>query len=374
MTTFGQGVKTFEDYDAFYDDIVARGASDGLPIAPPTKPLVKASLEAAGLEPTDVLGEIPTREAVLDAERVAINAVMAGCRPDYFPLVAAAARAWSHPLSNGHGTTATLAGSSHPVIVNGPIARRLGFNASAGCMGPGNRANATVGRALRLMMRNMVWAIPGFSDRAAFSQPARYSSCMAEDEEATSWNPLHVERGWAPDEDVVTVLSNTDYFTFSSDVEDPEGLLHALASLARARPIHVDDFVGQWRSVVILVGPRHRQVLERFGWSKADIRTYLHPLLTAPHTFGPDKFVMWGSQPTGSVGEYAFYLPRAENIHLVAAGGPDSRTHVLYPHQSCAISAAVTTNGSAGRMVPAADVVDGRHPDEVQEPAAAAGP
>jgi hypothetical protein len=217
-------------------------------------------------------------------------------------------------------------------------------------------------------MRNLAWAIPGFSDRAAYSQPGRYSFCFAEDEGATSWNPLHVERGWAAEDDVVTVASNTDYFTFADDALEPEPLLDGLARLARARPIHIDRFVGEWRSVVIVVGPAHRQVLESHGWSKADIRSYLHPRLTAPHTFEPERRAVWGSEPTGSVGEYAFFLPRAENIHLVAAGGPASPTLVVYPHQSSAVSAAITTNGVAGLMVPAADVVDGRHPDESAGP------
>jgi hypothetical protein len=362
--TFSQRALRFDDYDAFLDDATARGASDGLPLVPPTKARVRAALDAAGLEPADVLGEIPTREVVLDAERVAINAVMAGCRPQYLPVVAAAVRAWSHALANGHGTTATLAGSAHPAIVNGPMARRLGFTGGAGCLGPGNRANATVGRALRLVMRNLAWAIPGFSDRAAYSQPGRYSFCLAEDEGATNWNPLHVERGWSAEDDVVTVVSNTDYFTFADDAPEPEPLLDRLARLARARPIHVDRFVGEWRSVVILVGPAHRRVLESHGWSKADVRSYLHPRLTAPHTFEPERPAVWGSEPTGSVGEYAFFLPRAENILLVAAGGPASPTLVVYPHQSSAVSAAITADGVAGLMVPAADVVDGRHPDE----------
>jgi hypothetical protein len=366
--TFKQRALSFDDYDQFLDDIVARGGSDGLPVVPPTRARVHAALAAAGLEPDDVLGEIPTREVVLDAERVAINAVMAGCLPEHLPVVAAAARAWSHPLANGHGTTATLAGSSHPVIVNGPIARRLGFNSAAGCLGPGTRANATVGRALRLIMRNMAWAISGFSDRAAYSQPGRYSFCFAEDERATTWSPLHVERGWAADDDVVTVSSNTDTFTFGEDHDEPERLLDGLVSLARARPIHVDHFVGEWRSVVVVLGPRHRAVLEGHGWSKADVRSYLHPRLTAPHTFGPDRYAVWGSDQTGSAGEYAFYLPRAENILLIAAGGPSSPTLVLYPHQSCSVSAEITTNGRPGRMVPAADVVDGRHPDEADAP------
>jgi hypothetical protein len=188
------------------------------------------------------------------------------------------------------------------------------------------------------------------------------------------WNPLHVERGWAAHEDVVTVQSNTDYLTFSSDLEDPERLLDALASLARARPIHVDEFVGQLRSVVILIGPRHRSILEMSGWTKAGIRNYLHPLLIAPQTFGPTDRVGWGTHPTGNVGEYALYLPREENIHLVAAGGPNSPTLVLYPHQSCSVSAAVTTNGMAGRTVPAAGVVNGRNEGEAQISAGGAAP
>lgn len=365
-STFAQSEVDFDDYDEYFDDLLARGGSDGLPVVPPTPARVEAALAAAGLAPGDVLGEIPTREVVLDAERVAINAVMAGCVPAHMPVVAAAARAWCHALANGHGTTATLAGSAHPIIVNGPLARELGFNGGAGCLGPGTRANAAVGRALRLMMRNMAYAIAGFSDRAAYSQPGRYSFCLAEDEGGTTWNPLHVERGFDVDSSVVTVASVTDYFTFRSDERVVVLLLDGLASLARSRPIHVDRFVGEWRSVVLLIGPAHRRVLEGAGWSKADVRAYLHPRLVAKPTFEKDGFhPAWGTHPTGSVGEYDFFLPRAENIHLVAAGGdaaPESL--VLYPHQSSAISAEITADGTAGRMMPPADVVDGRHPEE----------
>jgi hypothetical protein len=355
------------DYDSFYNDITARGGSDGLPVAPPTEELVLAALQSAGLEPDDILGEVPTREVVLDAERVAINAIMAGCRPEYMPVVAAAVRAWAQPLANPHGTTATLSGATHPVIVNGPIARRLGFNGGAGCLGPGHRANATVGRALRLTMRNMAWAIPGFSDRAMFSHPGRYSFCLAEDEESTTWNPLHVERGWTANDDVVTVASNTDAYTYADDAAEPETLLDGLTSLARARPIHVDHFVAEWRSVVLLIGPRHRQILESNGWTKSDVQRYLHPRLTAPHTFEEGAAAVIGTEPTGSVGEYAFHLPRAENIHIVAAGGPTSPTLVLYPHQSTAVSATVTTDGTPGRMMPPEGLVDGRPIDEHED-------
>jgi hypothetical protein len=359
LTADGQ-TRSFADYDDFFDDLVYRGASDGLPVIPPSPARIDAALAAAGLDGSDVLGEIPTRDVVVDARRAAINAVMAGCLPEYMPVVAAAVRAWTHPLANGHGTTGSLAGPTNPIIVNGPIARALGFNGGAGCLGPGSRANLTVGRALRLIIRNVAMSIPGFADRAAYSQPGRFSFCLCEDETSTTWNPLHVERGYRPEDSVATVHSNTDIFTYRSEERDPERLLDGLVTLARARPVQREDFVGLWRTIVLLIGPDHREVLERNGWSKARVRDYLHPRLTRPDTFGPDARVVWGSQPTGSVGEYSFFIPNADNVLLVAAGGRACyQSLVLYPHVSSTVSAQVTFDGSRGRLVPDDSVVSG---------------
>jgi hypothetical protein len=343
----------FDDYDELFDDVVARGATDGLPVIPPTPARVDAALAAAGLEGEDILGEIPTREVVVDARRAAINAVMAGCLPEYMPVVAAAARAWTHRLANGHGTSASLAGPTNPIIVNGPLARQLGFNGGAGCLGPGTRANVSVGRALRLIIRNVAQSIPGLSDRAAYSQPGRYSFCFCEDESSTTWRPLHVERGYDAEDSVATVHSNTDFFTYLSREPDPHRLLDGLTTLARGRLVAFEPFVGEDRTVVILIGPDHREVLERHGWSKADVRDYLHPRLTAPHTFSPrDRTVWWGSEPTGSTGEYSFAIPKVEGILLVAAGGRGAyQSLVVYPHVSGTVSAQVTFDGSRGRLV-----------------------
>lgn len=353
--TFNQLQQHYNSYDAFADSLVDEGASDGLPLVPPTPAMVRACLEAAGLEPSDILGTVPTREAVLDAERAAINAVMAGCKSEYFPVVAAAVRAWCHPKANAHGTTATLAGAAHPIIVNGPVRQELGIACKEGCFGPGTRANATIGRALRLVMRNMAWAIPGFSDRAAYSQPSRYSFCFGEDEEGSTWAPLHVERGWDSDANVVTVHSMTDCFVLRDTVSvDPRDLLNRVASLARSRPLHVDEFVGKDRSIVIVFGPEHRELLTSAGWSKHDVRAYLHPVLTAHHTFPTNnEREVWGGQTTGGIGEYDHFLPHSENIHLVGAGGAGlSVTYVLYPHQASSISCEVTYDGSAGHLEP----------------------
>jgi hypothetical protein len=352
--------RSYDDYDEYFDDLVDSGASDGLPVVPPTPALVEAALAAAGLDGADVLGTIPTREVTVDARRAAVNAVMAGCSPEYMPVVAAAVRAWTHPLANGHGVTASLAGPTNPIIVNGPIARELGFHGGAGCLGPGFRANASVGRALRLIIRNVALAIPGFADRAAFSQPGRFAFCLCEDEPSTTWNPLHVERGYGIDDSVVTVHSNTDIFTYLSHETRPEPLLDGLVTLARSRPVQPEDFVGEWRTVVMLIGPDHREVLVRRGWSKAAVRDYLHARLTAPHTFPPGALTVWGSQATGGLGEYSFFIPRRENILLVAAGGRGSyQSLVLYPHVSSTISAEVTFDGSRGRLVPDETVAHG---------------
>lgn len=354
-TIFHQARRSFATYDEFWDAMLDDGAGDGLPMVPPSQDKVEACLSAAGLHPGDVLGEVPTREAVVDAERAAINAVMAGCLPAYMPVVAAAVRAWCHPKANAHGTTATLAGAAHPIIVNGPVRGELEIASRTGCFGPGHRANATIGRALRLIMRNTCHAIPGFADRAAYSQPARYSFCFGEDEEGSTWQPLHVERGWPAEASVVTVHSMTDNFVLhDTSSTTPEQLLDRVASTARSRPLHVDEFVAEDRSIVIVFGPEHRKQLEAAGWTKSDVRDYLHPLLVAPHTFNTkNEREVWGSQFTGGVGEYDHYLPRVENIHLVGAGGPGtSRTYVLYPHQASSISSEITTDGTAGRLEP----------------------
>lgn len=352
-TQLGSRRSSFADYDDYLDDLIARGGTDGLPVVPPTPRRVAEALDAAGLAPDAVLGGIPTREVVITAEPVAINAVMAGCRPEYVPIVVAAVRAMCHELANAHGTLATLAGAWHPVIVNGPIAARLGFNAGTGCLGPGTRANATVGRAMRLAMRNVAHAVPGFTDRGAYSHPARYSFCFAEDEALMSWNPLHVERGWNADDDVVSVTAVMDTYTFHSTTQNPESLIVELAHLSRSRSIVWNEFLGETRTVLFLIGPKHRRVFESNGWSKADVRAALFPLLTAEHTFPPGVEATWGAVSTGDADELSWALPCPENIHLIACGGPGDESQVLYPHQGTTVSAQITTDGTPGRTVPA---------------------
>ncbi|MSX96402.1 MAG: hypothetical protein F2739_07655, partial [Actinobacteria bacterium] len=198
-------VSDTHSFDSFEDALEGQfelGVTDGLPVVPPTPERVAAMLAAGGIAGETILGEVPTRDVVVTAEKVAINAVMAGCLPEYFPVVLAAVRAFLQPLANAHSTTATLAGAAHAVIVNGPIRHDIGVHGGQACFGPGFRPNATIGRALRLVIRNVCRTVPGVLDRASFSWPLRYSFCFAEDEEATAWTPLHVKLGYEREQSV----------------------------------------------------------------------------------------------------------------------------------------------------------------------------
>ena len=240
MSTLHAPAHEYRDYAELLEDYYARGWTDGLPVVPPTPEAVAQFLEVAELAPDVVLGAVPTREVVVTAEHAAINAVMAGCRPEYMPVVVAAVRAHLNEKGNCHSVTGTLSGAAQAVVINGPARLHLDVNCKAGCFGPGWRANATIGRALRLLVRNVCRAIPNFLDRATYSTPARYSFCFGEDEEGSSpWVPMSVERGVPEGTSAVTVHS---VMTMSSALDlssrTPEGVLDSVVAHIRARGRH----------------------------------------------------------------------------------------------------------------------------------------
>jgi hypothetical protein len=313
------------DAEAFLEAAYERGWTDGLPVVPATPEKVEAFLALAGLAPEEVLGSVPTREVTVTAEHAAINAVMAGCRPEYFPVVVAAVRAHLDEHGNCHSTTGTLSGAAQAVIVNGPIRHEIDVACGAGCLGPGFRANATIGRALRLVIRNVCRAVPGFLDRATFSWPLRYSFCFGEDEEAGDWTPLHVQRGFAPDESAVTVQSVMRMVSaWDSSSRDPEGVLDTLVAETRYHGITGDAFLGDGINIVYVMGREHQRFFFEAGWSKERIQEHLWPRLTAPGTGFHDRWVNLGAP---------------ENILVVAAGGAGmAETWILFPHLAWAIT------------------------------------
>ena len=311
-------VYAYDDDASAIEDFFERGFTDGLPVIPPTPERVSAMLAAGGVAPDDVLGEVPTRNVVVTAEKTAINAVMAGCKPEYFPTVLATVRAFLQPKANAHSTTATLAGAAHAVIVNGPVRREIGVECGQAAFGPGFRANATIGRALRLVIRNVCRTVPGVLDRATWSWPLRYSFCFGEDEERTDWTPLHVQLGYAPDDSVVTVQSVMNMAPITEFAPDAQGIADSFWQIARVSGLGRDEWAGDDRSVVLVIGLEHQRRFVDDGWSKEQLADYLYPRLTAETTGKLDRNLS---------------LASPKNVMIVASGGPGiAQSWWLMPH------------------------------------------
>jgi hypothetical protein len=245
--------------------------SDGLPVVPPTEARVRQMLEAARLAPDKVIGFIPEREISITAEKVAINAVLAGCKPEYMPVVVAAVEGIADPAWAYHGPSTTTSGPAVLMIVNGPIARELDINSGENLFGPGWRANLTIGRAVRLVMRNVCGSIPGVLDRATHGHPGKLSYVIAENELESPWTPLHVDRGFKAEQNTVTVLAaDGPRQIFSQLTATTEGVLTMMADDMRIS----GGVIGQTHYIVLLAG-EHMEIVVRDGWTKTDVKRYL---------------------------------------------------------------------------------------------------
>ena len=235
-----EGVEVDDPWEAI-EACYERSWTDGLPVVPPTEALVARMLAAGPWGPDDVLLFEPVRARAVTAEKAAINAVMAGCRPEYFPVVGAALGAIGDPAFELHGPATSTGGAALMVIVNGPVRRRLGLNAAANLFGPGVRANATIGRALRLVLLNCLDCRPGVLDKSTQGWPGKYALCFAENEEASPWEPVSVARGFGAGQSTVTVFaSESGHNVLSHGTRAPERLLtlfaDAMAALGSLSP------------------------------------------------------------------------------------------------------------------------------------------
>src|SRR5213593_2844777 len=190
--------------DTDLDEFFAHGVSDGLPVVPPTRARVSRAVEATGRAGSELIAEVPPNYGRATVEKIAVNAVMAGCRPEYLPVVIAAVDAICDPAFDLHGVSATTNAPTPLVVINGPVRGKLGVNCAAGVFGPGWRANATIGRAVRLVCVNVGAAATSMS---TFAQTGRYSYCIGEHEEESPWEPLHVEHGFTPGASTVSALA-----------------------------------------------------------------------------------------------------------------------------------------------------------------------
>lgn len=318
---------------------------DGLPIVPPTAERVEAVLAAAGADPAESLGPLPPLWGEATLEKLAINAVMAGCLPEHFPVIVAAVEAMLDPAFNLYGIQAT----THPVapllIVNGPYAKAIGMNSGAGCFGPGSRANATIGRALRLILMNVGGAWPGSHDMATHGSPAKFAYAIAENEDASPWDPLHVELGYEREASVVTVFGGEGPHNVNDHVSTrAAGILHTVADTAATLGSNVKWYLSQSQFLVVL-GPEHAATIARDDFSKADAKAFLFaearlPLRTLRlgGMWGMHEWPAWMQEATDPEARLPI-VQAPEEIFVVVAGGAGKHSAVV---PNCAFSRAVS--------------------------------
>ncbi|PYM93637.1 MAG: hypothetical protein DME04_10655 [Candidatus Rokuibacteriota bacterium] len=309
-----------------------QGWTDGLPVIPPTPDRVSAMLEAARLDPAKQVAFIAHRSVAITAEKVAVNAVMAGCKPEYMPVVVAAVEGIGDPRWSYHGPGTSTGGAAVLMIVNGPIARELDINAGDNLFGPGWRSNLTIGRALRLVMRNVCGSLPGLLDRGTLGHPGKLSYVIAENETDSPWTPLHVERGFRPEQSSVTVIASEAPHQFYNQLSPTaEGVLTTLADSMRIS----GTVMGQSTYVVIIAG-EHMRTIAGSGWGKKEIRQFLFD-----HTQNSHAHLKLTQRMAGAI------QPRDETTMRPLVASPDDILVVAAGGRAGAFSAFVPGWGSA---------------------------
>ena len=331
----------YEVADAFEaNELFQRnGWTDGLPIVPPTETGVRRFLEAAGLPAGAVVGVEPVRRRRITAEKVAIAAVMAGCLPGYLPVVLAILKAMCEPEFGLHGVTASTGGSAPFAVVNGPVRHALGMNATHNVLANGSRPNATIGRALRLLIINVLGGIPGQLDRSTLGHPGKFTFCLAEDEEGSPWRPLATERGVPAGASAVTVLAvGSPHQIMNEWTHDPKELAETYAAAIRANMLTYSIWAGNY---AIVVPGQHRQIFAAAGWSKRDLRDCVHERARVSRR---EWRMVVKSAIAPRKDEDAAYtaLRSPDDLLVIAAGGPAGGFGAILPPWYGTKSLAVT--------------------------------
>jgi hypothetical protein len=308
---------------AFLDE---KGWTDGLPVIPPTPERVARMLEGTRRNPQEEIGTMPPRWAPATVEKIAINAVMAGCLPEYMPVLIAAAEAVTDSKLNLYALQATTGGPAILLIVNGPIRHKLKINSGPNVFGEGYKANATIGRALRLMLRNIGGAYPGTSCKATLGWPGKFSLCIAENEEATTWEPLHVERGFSRDASTVTAIS-VDSFTRIGEQGSPsaEALLYIMVQWMQ-RP-------GAPEAIMV-ISPEHADMLSQAGIDKKKLRNILWERATFTWRAIPEELLAMRvkRRPDLRIARDTVFhiVDKPDDILVVVAGGAGVHSAFLH--------------------------------------------
>ncbi len=307
----------------------SRGWSDGLPVTPPTDERVLRMLAGTRRAANEVIGLIPPYLAECTVEKVAINAVLAGCKPEYMPVVLAALEAALEPVFTLHGVTATTYFSSPVIIVNGPVAKKIGMESGINALGQGNRANTTIGRALNLIVRNVGGGRPGEVDRATLGAPSKITLCFAEDESDRSWEPLSVARGFARGTSTVTLFQGHGVEAFvDQKTRTPEGLTRSFA-LSLVKIGH--PRLTQSARAILVLSPEHYRIYKEAGWGRREIERALY-----------EATIRRGSEILAGLDGIGEGVPKAraeeqvpkfheDGLMVVRAGGPAGLFSAILP-------------------------------------------
>ena len=312
---------TISEYVELVNRYIDEGYTDGLPVIPPYPEAVAAMIEASGRPADQVLGTMPPRNVPLTIQTVAINAVMAGCLPEYMPVIVTMMEAVLEPEFNLVWPSTTTKGVAPLVIINGPIRNKLNINCQGNLFGPGFRANATIGRALRLLINNVGGAKTQILDKSVFGHMGKYTYVIGEDEENSPWTPFHVDRGFAPEDSTVTVIALDAPKMVVDFQTDAKTLLCAIADMAspltNVGPGYKDG------EIVVILGPEHRTTLVEDGWNKEQVRGFLYEHMgrrvadfkRAGRNLGTDR----------ADDEFIHLLKSPEYIRIICAGGGANR-------------------------------------------------
>jgi hypothetical protein len=308
--------------------------SDGFPVVTPTEARVRWMLEGTRRDPDEVVGAIPPAMEVATVRSVAIHALMAGCRPEYLPVVLGGLKLILREEFNMGGVQCTMHGVAPLMIVNGPYARRIGLHGGAGCFGPGYRANATIGRAIRLILLNLGGGISGKASATVFGSPFRYTACVTENEEVSPWETLAVSRGYSPQDDVITcVMAENPRLHFDDASTEPQRLLAGIGDAMTAS--------GSWNmwfvsDMVVAMSPQHARLCARAGLSRAEVVQRLAELavrrqseLKRGGNWRRERALAMGIDPDDD-GALIRAVKDPDRLHLIVAGGEGPITAVCH--------------------------------------------
>jgi hypothetical protein len=327
-----------------------------LPVVPPTREKVAACVAALGGAPDLVEARVPPRYGSLTREVLAINMVMAGCQSDYAPVVRAALLALTQPAFNLNGVQATTHMAAPLLVVNGPVAAAIGMNGGTNAFGSGNRANATIGRAIRLVLLNVGGGWPGELDKSTLGHPGKYTYCVAENEAESPWAPYHVEKGFAAEHSTVFVIAAEPPHSVTNHVaDDPEGILDSICSAMST--IANNNAVSSGHCAVV-IGPEHARTIAGKGWTRHEVRNYLH--MNAGNRFGDLAFEhRYGRVYNRNLPKWYRrdpdaripIVPSPDHIHLFVIGGAAGRFSAFIPgwgHMSSPVLRSIEDGGNAG--------------------------